>query len=100
MAELYRLFFIIFFTTTSFLFNLRIFSLIIKLLSNFLISILTVLLKGNRRFTTELDLLSSFLIIKVNDVKSESIKIDKDVQLEKMSELERERQFTTFSTLY
>ena len=41
-----------------------------------------------------------FLIIKLNDIKSESIKIDKEAQLEKMIEFERERQFTTFSTLY
>ena len=41
-----------------------------------------------------------FMIIKLNDVKSESIEIDKELQLKKMIEFERERQFTTFSTLY
>ena len=33
-------------------------------------------------------------------VKSESLEIDKDAQLKKMIEFEKERQFTTFSTLY
>ncbi len=41
-----------------------------------------------------------FLIIKLNDIKSESIEIDKDTQLKKMIAFEKERQFTTFSTLY
>ncbi len=41
-----------------------------------------------------------FLILKLNDVKSENIKIDKDAQLKKMIEFERERQFTRLSTLY
>ena len=41
-----------------------------------------------------------FLIIKLNDIKSESIEIDKDAQLKKMIEFERERQFTRFSTLF
>ena len=38
--------------------------------------------------------------VKLNDTKTENIKIDKDAQLKKMIEFERERQFTTFSTLY
>ena len=40
------------------------------------------------------------MILKVNDIRTESIKIDKDAQLKKMIEFERERQFTRFSTLY
>ncbi len=42
----------------------------------------------------------SFLILKLNDMKIEKIAIDKDAQLKKMIEFERERQFTKFSTLY
>ena len=41
-----------------------------------------------------------FLILKLNDLKTESIEVNKDVQLKKMIEFERERQFTRFSTLY
>ena len=41
-----------------------------------------------------------FLILKLNDLKSENISIDKDKQLKKMIEFETERQFTRFSTLY
>ena len=41
-----------------------------------------------------------FLILKLNDLKSENIQIDKDKQLKKMIEFETERQFTRFSTLY
>ena len=41
-----------------------------------------------------------FLILKLNDIKTESIEVDKKVQLKKMIEFERERQFTRFSTLY
>ena len=33
-------------------------------------------------------------------MKKENIQIDKDVQLKKMIEFERERQLTRFSTLY
>ena len=33
-------------------------------------------------------------------LKSENIEIDKDAQLKKMIEFEKERQFTRFSTLY
>ena len=38
--------------------------------------------------------------VKLNDVKTESIEIDKEAQLQKMVEFERERQLTRFSTLY
>tara|TARA_Y100000816_G_scaffold145460_1_gene103219 strand:+ start:3199 stop:4128 length:930 start_codon:yes stop_codon:yes gene_type:complete len=41
-----------------------------------------------------------FLILKLNDMKIEKIAVDKDAQLQKMIEFERERQFTRFSTLY
>ncbi len=41
-----------------------------------------------------------FLVLKLNDVKTESVKIDKETQLRKMIEFEKERQFTRFSTLY
>ena len=51
-------------------------------------------------FTKPIVTSGGFLILKLNDIKSESIEIDKDAQLEKMIEFERERQFTTFSTLY
>ena len=41
-----------------------------------------------------------FLILKLNDIKTESVKVNKEVQLKKMIEFERERQLTRFSTLY
>ena len=41
-----------------------------------------------------------FLVLKLNDKKTEKIEIDKDAQLKKMINFERERQFTRFSTLY
>ena len=40
------------------------------------------------------------MILKLNDLKTEDVKINKDAQLKKMIEFERERQFTRFSTLY
>ena len=51
-------------------------------------------------FTKPIITSGGFLILKLNDIKSESIEIDKDAQLKKMIEFERERQFKTFSTLY
>ena len=51
-------------------------------------------------FTKPIITSGGFLILKLNDIKSESIEIDKDAQLKKMIEFERQRQFTTFSTLY
>ncbi len=56
------------------------------------------ILIGN--FTKPIVTSGGFLILKLNDIKSESIEVDKDAQLKKMIEFERERQFTTFSTLY
>ena len=41
-----------------------------------------------------------FLILKLKDIKTESVEVNKEVQLQKMVEFERERQFTRFSTLY
>ena len=40
------------------------------------------------------------LILKLNDIKIEKIEIDKDTQLKKMIEFEKERQLTRLSTLY
>ena len=51
-------------------------------------------------FTKPIITSGGFLILKLNDVQVENIKIDKDTQLKKMIEFERERQFTRFSTLY
>ena len=51
-------------------------------------------------FTRPIITSGGFLILKLNDIKSENIEIDKDIQLKKMIEFERERQFTRFSTLY
>lgn len=51
-------------------------------------------------FTKPIVTSGGFLILKLNDIKSENIEIDKDVQLKKMIAFERERQFTRFSTLY
>ncbi len=50
-------------------------------------------------FTKPIITSGGFLILKLNDVKSEIIKVDKESQLKKMIEFERERQFTRFSTL-
>ena len=51
-------------------------------------------------FTEPIVTSGGFLILKLNDLKTEDIKINKDAQLKKMIEFERERQFTRFSTLY
>tara|TARA_B100000886_G_scaffold297312_1_gene224939 strand:- start:1562 stop:2491 length:930 start_codon:yes stop_codon:yes gene_type:complete len=67
-------------------------------LSKDIINELNEITIGN--FTKPIFTSGGFLIIKLNDIKSESIKIDKEAQLEKMIEFEKERQFTTFSTLY
>ena len=42
----------------------------------------------------------SSINLKLNDIKTENIKIDKEAQLKKMVEFERERQLTRFSTLF
>ncbi len=51
-------------------------------------------------FTKPIITSGGFLIIKLNDIKSEIVEIDRDVQFKKMIEFEKERQLTTFSTLY
>ena len=51
-------------------------------------------------FTKPIISSGGFLILKLNDMKSENIEIDRDAQLKKMIEFEKERQFTRFSTLY
>jgi len=51
-------------------------------------------------FTKPIITSGGFLILKLNDLKTENIKIDKDSQLKKMIEFERERQLTRFSTLF
>ena len=51
-------------------------------------------------FTKPIATSGGFIILKLNNVKSENIQIDKDAQLKRMIEFERERQFTRFSTLF
>ena len=51
-------------------------------------------------FTKPIITSGGFLILKLKDLKTENVEIDKDTQLKKMIEFERERQFTRFSTLY
>ena len=51
-------------------------------------------------FTRPIVTSGGFLVLKLNDVKTENIRIDKDAQLKKMVEFEKERQFTRFSTLF
>ena len=51
-------------------------------------------------FTKPIVTSGGFLILKLNDIKTEKIKIDKNAQLKKMIKFERERQLTRFSTLY
>ena len=51
-------------------------------------------------FTKPIIASGGFMVLKLNDMKSENIEIDKDAQLKKMIEFEKERQFTRFSTLY
>ena len=51
-------------------------------------------------FTKPIITSGGFLILKLNDIKTENVKIDKNAQLKKMIEFEKERQFTRFSTLY
>ena len=51
-------------------------------------------------FTKPIITSGGFLILKLNDIKSENIEIDKDAQLKKMIEFEKERQLTRLSTLF
>ncbi len=51
-------------------------------------------------FTKPIVTSGGFLILKINDIQTENFEVDKDKQLKKMIEFERDRQFTKFSTLY
>ena len=51
-------------------------------------------------FTKPIITSGGFLILKINDIKTENIKIDKKAHLKKMVKFEKERQLTRFSTLY
>ncbi len=51
-------------------------------------------------FTKPIITSGGFLILKLNDIKTENVEIDKKAQLKKMIEFERDRQLTRFSTLY
>ena len=51
-------------------------------------------------FTKPIVTSGGFLVLKLNDVKTETFKVDKDTQLRKMIEFERNRQLTRFSTLH
>ena len=51
-------------------------------------------------FTKPIITSGGFLILKLEDIKTESIEFNKEVQLQKMIEFEKQRQFTRFSTLY
>ena len=51
-------------------------------------------------FTKPIVTSGGFIVLKLNDKKVEKIDVDKDTQLKKMINFERERQFTRFSTLY
>jgi len=51
-------------------------------------------------FTKPIITSGGFLILKLNNIKIENMKVDRETQLKKMVEFERERQFTRFSTLY
>ena len=51
-------------------------------------------------FTKPIITSGGILILKLNDIKTENLKIDRNLQLKKMIDFERERQLTRFSTLY
>ena len=51
-------------------------------------------------FTKPIITSGGILILKLNDLKTENFKVDKDKQLKKMIEFERNRQLTKFSTLH
>ena len=51
-------------------------------------------------FTKPIVTSGGILILKINDIKTENLKIDKDAQLKKMVEFEKERQLTRLSTLF
>ena len=51
-------------------------------------------------FTKPIVTSGGILVLKLNDIKTENLKVDKDEQLRKMIEFERNRQLTRFSTLH
>ncbi len=51
-------------------------------------------------FTKPIITSGGVLILKLNNIKIENVTLDKNAQLKKMIEFEKERQFTRFSTLY
>ena len=51
-------------------------------------------------FTKPIVTSGGILILKLHEVKTENFKVDKDKQLKKMIEFERDRQLTKFSTLH
>ena len=51
-------------------------------------------------FTKPIVTSGGFIVLKLNNKKTEKIDVDKDTQLKKMVNFERERQFTRLSTLY
>ncbi len=51
-------------------------------------------------FTKPIVTSGGILILKLNDIKTENFKVDKDKQLKKMIEFETNRQLTRFSTLH
>ena len=51
-------------------------------------------------FTKPIITSGGILILKLNDLKTENFRVDKDKQLKKMIEFERNRQLTKFSTLH
>ena len=51
-------------------------------------------------FTKPIITSGGFLVLKLNDMKIENVEIDKDLQLNKMIEFERNRQLTRYSTLH
>lgn len=51
-------------------------------------------------FTKPIITSGGFLVLKLNDIKVENVEIDRDVQLNKMIEFEKNRQLTRYSTLH
>mgnify|MGYP002701294855 CR=1 FL=1 len=51
-------------------------------------------------FTRPLVTSGGFLVLKLNDVNTENIRIDKDAQLKTMVEFEKDKQFTRFSPFF
>ena len=69
-----------------------------KNLSEKLSVILNDLTVGNH--TKEIQIGNKFLILKLDEIKNEKIKIDKEKELKKMIEYEQNRQLEQFSKIY